>query len=54
MRDFDMVDIAACSFEPLESVLCYICRLRAYWNIQGVADPEVTINVILLDVLDQV
>jgi hypothetical protein len=53
MRDFDMPDFPPGSLEPFEIRLCRGCHFRRYGDVEGIANPEITVDVVLSYIFDQ-
>lgn len=53
MRHFDMADVPPGSFEPFEIRLCCGCHFGRYGDVESIANPEITVDVVLSYILDQ-
>lgn len=53
MRDLDMVNLPRGSLEPFKVRFCGVCDFRCYRDVERIADPEITVDVVLFYILHE-
>ncbi len=53
MRDFDMIDFPTGILEPFKVRLCCVCDFARYGDVECIADPEITVDVVLVYIFNE-
>lgn len=53
MRDLDMVNLPPGGLEPVKVRLCSVCDFRCYGDVERIADPEITVDVVLFYIFNE-